>query len=260
MRPEQIGVLSSHSMEAAVANPPLRTPTDAVARAVIWQILIGASAGAIAGFIVGGIGGRLAMLLLRLTSPSSVIGMISDDGFEIGMVTFHTLNLVLAMTMLGSSVGVLYAAIRGAIPARLRFLLWSLLCALFGGSAFVHDDGVDFSLLKPALLAIVLFVALPGAAGAAMVLLTERWSNTTPWQSRRLAAGLLVTATAGTVAVLFGIVAGAIVLAISIALEHAGRAGNLVQRAGRVVVPLVVAMLTVMAAIDLVRKSTRILD
>lgn len=34
---------------------------------IVWWVLVGAAAGAIAGFLVGGIGGRLAMLLLRLT-------------------------------------------------------------------------------------------------------------------------------------------------------------------------------------------------
>ncbi len=44
-----------------------------------------------AGFLVGlpviGLGSRLAMLLLRLTSPDAVIGATSDDGFTIGKVT-----------------------------------------------------------------------------------------------------------------------------------------------------------------------------
>ena len=57
------------------------------ARAVAWWVLVGVAAGAIAGLLVGGIGGRLAMLLLRLTSPDSVIGMRSDDNFEIGVLT-----------------------------------------------------------------------------------------------------------------------------------------------------------------------------
>jgi hypothetical protein len=60
------------------------------ARRVAWRVLVGAAAGAIAGLVVGGIGGRLAMLLLRLTSPDVAIGLVSDDGFEIGVVTTST--------------------------------------------------------------------------------------------------------------------------------------------------------------------------
>ena len=71
------------------------------AAAVAWWVLVGAASGAIAGALVGGVGGRLAMLLLRLTSPDDVIGMTSDDGFEIGVFSFDTAQLVLAMAMLG---------------------------------------------------------------------------------------------------------------------------------------------------------------
>ena len=52
------------------------------------------------------------MLLLRLTSPESVIGLTSDDGFEIGVVTAKTLSFILGMTFLGAGSGVLYAALR----------------------------------------------------------------------------------------------------------------------------------------------------
>ena len=131
------------------------------AAAVAWWVLVGAASGAIAGALVGGIGGRLAMLLLRLTSPDAVTGMISDDGFEIGVVSFETAQLVLAMAMLGGINGVFYAALRTAIPRKLRLPLWSVFAAALGGANIVHDDGVDFALLEPAALAIALFVLLP---------------------------------------------------------------------------------------------------
>lgn len=38
-----------------------------------------------------------------------MIGVISDDGFEIGVVTTKTFNLLFGMTMLGAANGVLYA-------------------------------------------------------------------------------------------------------------------------------------------------------
>jgi hypothetical protein len=66
-----------------------------------------ALAGIPIGVLVGGLGSRLAMLLLRATSPSTVIGMTSDDGFEIGRFTFAgTYNLF----NLGAVVGVIAAA------------------------------------------------------------------------------------------------------------------------------------------------------
>src|SRR4051812_27077656 len=183
-------------MSTAVATPSLRASSSAVVREVAWRILVGLAAGALAGLAVGGVGGRLAMLLLRLTSPDSVIGLTSDDGFEIGRFTGDTLDLVGGMTMLGAINGVLYAVFRRAIPARLRLPSWVCLAALVGGSLFVHDDGVDFTVLEPAILAIALFVALPGIAAALVVLLAERWSAATPWGDRRLTALLIVASLA----------------------------------------------------------------
>ena len=60
-----------------------------------------------AGVILIGVGSRLAMLLLRVTSPDSVRGVESDDGFIMGRVTLAgTYNLL----MLGASVGIIGAA------------------------------------------------------------------------------------------------------------------------------------------------------
>jgi hypothetical protein len=39
----------------------------------------------------------------------------------------------------------------------------------------VHPDGVDFTLLRPAPLAIALFVAVPGLYAALLTVLADRW-------------------------------------------------------------------------------------
>ena len=85
------------------------------------------------------------------------------------MVTTKTLNLLFGMTMLGAANDVLYAAVRSAIPRRLRVLLWAGFAAMVSGATFVSEDGVDVTLLEPAALAIALFVALPGIAAAVIV-------------------------------------------------------------------------------------------
>jgi hypothetical protein len=195
------------------------------------------------------------MLLLRLTSPDFVIGMTSDDGFEIGVVSFDTFNLLLAMTTLGGLNGVLYAAVRTAIPARVRLLAWSIFSALALGATVVHDDGIDFVLLEPALLAIVLFVALPGLAAALVVVLVERWTAAPRWQDRRLGASVVVAAVAST----FALVLAAAVTAVALLLRTSDRATRVVRLAGRLVVPIALVAISVVAAIDLVRESSRIL-
>lgn len=222
-------------------------------RDVAWWVLAGAAAGAISGLVVGGVGGRLAMLLLRLTSPDHVIGVTSDDGFEIGVITTDTFSLVLAMAVVGGVNGVLYAVLRGAIPRRLRLPLWTLFAAAVGGANFVHSDGIDFTVLEPVGLSIALFVVLPGAAAALVVVLTERWADRRPFADRRLTAVLVVAALAGTLACLPA--AGAWLLAVAVRRVGAAR---LLARVGTVVVPAVLALGTVRYAVELVR-TTRIL-
>jgi hypothetical protein len=247
-------------MSAVVEKPSLRASVRGAVWIVTWRMLVGLGAGAIAGVLVGGVGGRLAMLLLRLTSPDAVIGLTSDDGFEIGVVSLQTFNLVAATAMVGGIVGVLYAVVRAAIPARLRVPTWTALWAIVGGAAVVHDDGIDFTLIEPAALAIALFVVLPGAGAAVVALLAERWSDEPPWQRRRLSVVLGVCALAGTFAVVFAFAAGAIVFLVTAAIDRLGPVENPLQKVARVVVPVAMCLIAALAAVDLVRDSARILD
>jgi hypothetical protein len=150
---------------------------------------------------------------------------------------------------------VLYAAFRGAIPPRVRLPLWSLFAAALGGANIVHEDGVDFTLLEPAALAVALFVVLPGAAAAVVVVLVERWSIVEPWTERRLGVALAAAAVAGTFAIVFAALvgAGAVVL-------RRARLDGLAGRVGRVAVPAALLVVTVVSAWELVSESLRIVD
>lgn len=133
------------------------------------QLLPALIASAIAGFLVGGVGGRLAMFVLRLTSRAEVIGVESDDGFIIGRFSIDTLNLLLGATIVATLViGPIFALLRLWLPQRLRSPIFALFFGLVGGATIVHADGVDFQVLSPRLLAIGLFVALPAAFGAVL--------------------------------------------------------------------------------------------
>ena len=235
----------------ADARSSLREEAESIA----WWVIVGAGAGAIAGLLIGGIGGRLAMLLLRLTSPDFVIGSLSDDGFEIGVVSARTFQLLVGMTMLGAVNGVLYAALRQSIPPGLRLPLWCVFAAAFGGAAIVHEDGVDFTLLEPAALAVALFVALPAVAAALVVVLVERWAHVEPWTDRRLSVGLCIAALAGTLALAFAALIGAFALG-------ARRAGvdDPLRRAGRVAVPAGLLVVAAISGWELVTESIRIVD
>jgi hypothetical protein len=222
--------------------------------AVAWRMVVGAGTGAMVGVVAGGLGGRLVMLLLRLASPDLVIGVTSDDGFVIGSFTLATFNLLLSTAFLGGVNGVLYVALRGSIQRAWRLPLWALFGATAGGATIVHDDGIDFTLLDPALMSILLFVALPGVASALVVVLVERWVGSEPFVNRRLAAVLAVGTILGTFAAIFAGLVGVLTLAA----RRAGVAHPL-QRVARVVVPLGLVVLTAVSLVDLLRTSARIL-
>jgi hypothetical protein len=109
------------------------------------------------------------MLILRLTSPDSVTGVISDDGFEIGQVTLlGTLGLIVFAAVFGLIGAAAYALVRPWLigPPWFQNVTCALGAGAVVGSALIHADGVDFTLLKPTWLAIALFVAIPAGFGA----------------------------------------------------------------------------------------------
>lgn len=140
----------------------------AAARSVVDEARVLVVAGIATGTVVAGLGSRLAMYLLRLTSPDNVRGVESDDGFTIGKVTLSGTYSLLAI---GAAVGLIGAGAYRLVAPWLLGPLWfrrlttGLASAAVVGGMLVHADGVDFQLLKPKWLAISLFVFLPGLFG-----------------------------------------------------------------------------------------------
>ena len=133
------------------------------------------SAGFIAGVLIGGVGGRVAMLLLRVTSSPRVLGMESDDGFTIGRVSSETLFLLGVAVGLGILGGIFYLIVRNWIPSRGRVPAMVVYFALVGGNGIIHPGGRDFTQLSPLPLAVALFVAIPALYGLATPMMTERF-------------------------------------------------------------------------------------
>jgi hypothetical protein len=149
---------------------------------VAEQVRILAVAGIAVGVIVVGLGSRLAMLALRLTSPDSVIGRQSDDDFTIGRITLSgTYNLLL----LGAGVGIIGVAAYQCVAPRLIGPFWfrrltvALAAGAVVGSMLIHSDGIDFRVLKPTWFAIGLFILLPALFGAAIGPAVDRVSRPT---------------------------------------------------------------------------------
>jgi hypothetical protein len=147
---------------------------------------LGVAAGALAGVVVGGVGGRLFMSLLAALNPQAA-GVTSDDGFTMGQVTLSgTVNLLVVTTVLGAVGGLVWVAVRGLRfgPGWWRRVSMPLGVGLVAGASMVHSEGVDFTLLEPAVLAVMLTLAVPVLAAVVVTELGDRWIGTGPtvWQ------------------------------------------------------------------------------
>jgi hypothetical protein len=153
------------------------------------------AAGATGGLLVGGVGGRLAMFVLRLTSPASLHGLESDDGFTIGRFSAATAFLLFLTAVLGVLVGLGYLVFRAVVPDRWRVPAFGALGGLVGGTAILHEDGIDFVLVRPQVLAVASFIAIPLLGALAIARLTDRWIVRWPrWSARRRVASLVPAA------------------------------------------------------------------
>jgi len=150
-------------------------------------------AGVPVGVLVAGIGSRLAMLLLRLTS-TDVAGIESDDGFTIGEVTLAgTYNLLI----IGAAAGIIgagaYQWVRPWLlgPTWFRRLTVGAGTGAVVGSMLIHADGIDFVVLTPTWLAIGLFIALPALFGVLIGPVVDHVEQPTSWTTRRRTRWLL---------------------------------------------------------------------
>lgn len=143
------------------------------------RLSAGLWAGILSGFVIGGIGSRLAMFVLRITSDPALDGAKTDDGFVIGEFTGDTGFLVLFATALGAMGGVAYLALRPWLPERWRGLLVAVFGGAVGGTNILHPDGIDFSVLEPLWLAIVMFIAIPTLGAFVIHVLAERFLERT---------------------------------------------------------------------------------
>lgn len=150
-------------------------------------LLLGGAAGALSGFLVGGVGGRLAMFLLRFTSSDSVRGVESDDGFTIGRFSTDTIFLLLFTTFLGLIVGIVCVALRSQLPGLRGAVMITLAGGTFGAAVIIKPDGIDFTRLGPLPLACALFTVIPLAVTALTMTLIGRW-RLWWWSKRRRTA------------------------------------------------------------------------
>jgi hypothetical protein len=226
------------------------------ARTVAWRLLTAIGAGSIVGAIVGGVGGRLAMFGLRLTSSDAVLGVATDDGFEIGQFTTATLFLLTVTAGLGGATGAIYFVVRRALPKRGRALLWAAVVGLFMGADLLKPQSLDFTLLGPQSFAVASFILLPTVAAFLIAVILERLLVREPWSSRRLTAVLALGAIplAPVVPVLL------LLFGATLLFERRPLIQAMALGVGRVAVPLLLVVLAAISGAELWRDTSEILN
>jgi hypothetical protein len=134
--------------------------------------------GWIVGLVVFGVGGRIVMRILALTSDQAVQGAFTDAGEEIGVISFEGTLALLVFGGLGAGTlgGFVYAGVRPVLPERTapRLACCGVLGAVVGAFLLVNPDSVDFAILDPLWLAVALCVALGALGGVAFCAVGDR--------------------------------------------------------------------------------------
>ena len=160
------------------------------------------SAGAVAGVIAAGAGGRLVMRLLAVTSPEEADGALTEAQARIGEITLGgTLGFVVFSGIpAGLLAGALYA-LAGPLLPRGRaggLAVGAILLVLLGWQLEpLRADNFDFNLVGPDWLSVLAFTALALFLGVLTVAVVARLSRGVPslrLRPRTMLAGRIVLA------------------------------------------------------------------
>ena len=211
-----------------------------------WRTLAaGAVGGGLVGLLVGGVGGRLLMRLLAVTSPESAQGRLTDDIQPVGQISIAgTVNLFVTTIALGAIAGLVYLWVRRVLPPprRGRAGLFALFVGSIGAAFLVHDHAsFDYSVLQPEWLAVVSFVAIPTVFGLLAPVVIDGLEG--GWACRAPAWLVLVL---GATALNLGLVVVALPVLVAFGLSRSEAAvrfwrSDAVTVAGRVLVVLMMA-------------------
>ena len=126
---------------------------------LVRRVALCGLAGAIAGVVVLGVGGRFVMFASRLLHPEA-LGRITESGAQVGEFTVEgTIELIIFGGLLsGLLAGVVWVLVREWIPKRAALV--GLGAVGIGGSFLIHAGNRDFFILQDPRLDLVLLVGL----------------------------------------------------------------------------------------------------
>lgn len=219
-------------------------PPGWVARRYVWALTIAVVSGAVAGLLIAGPGGRLAMRLLAATSGDGAQGAVTEADEIVGRITLSgTLAFVVFVGLLGGMAsGVLYMLVRRWLPGgRLGGLTYGGLLLVVAASRIdpLRRGNPDFDLVGPGWLALAVFCALVLAHGMVVAAVAARYSRSLPLLARRgraiAAYAPLVILTPAVVVLAAAAIAGLAIVGLSqvprVAASLRSRTATVVGRA-----------------------------
>lgn len=168
--------------DAEPATPP---PVARVLRGYVRGLALAVVAGAGAGILVAGAGGRLAMRLLAVTAGDVAFGRVTEAEQIVGRITVGgTLGFLLFAGVFGGiASGLVFMAVRRWLPSgRVGGLVFgALLLVAFGPHVEpLRPSNRDFDIVGPGWVAIVVFSAMALVHGMLVAGLAGRYSRVLP--------------------------------------------------------------------------------
>ena len=169
----------------APGGPARQLPVGLVVRRYLWSVTVALTAGVTAGLLVAGAGGRLVMRLLAVTAGPDAQGQITEANEIVGRISVGgTVGFFLFIGLpFGLAAAAAYLLLRRWLPSgRVGGLTLGALLLIAVGTRIdpLRANNPDFSLVGPAWVAVVAFVALGLLHGMVVVALVGRYSQALP--------------------------------------------------------------------------------
>jgi hypothetical protein len=222
------------------------------------------TAGFWSGLLVVGLGGRLVMRLLGATSGDDAQGRITDAGEKVGEITFGgTLGFVIfAGLLIPVASSFVYLVGRRILPQRswVAGLVFGLfLLATFGVDDPLDPDNVDFEILTPLPLAVLIIALTALLFGTTFTALASRLDERLPaiTDSAALTAKSSYLSLIMLLNPLFAFATGAYVVGRSLLRGRLRPA--IVSSRGRLAGLVIVAIIAVWSTVMVLQTTTAIL-
>lgn len=161
---------------------------------VLRDVARGGLAGLISGVVVGGLGGRLVMMLAARLNPAAT-GRFTENGEIVGA---FTLNGTLALLLFGGvfagiAAGVTWVVISPWVPwsGWRRWLLAAPLGISLGGFLVIRASNTDFLVLGSDAVIVAMLLALVGLVAVAVAWLDEELDRRLPVTDGQTPAGIV---------------------------------------------------------------------